>query len=150
MVNGEGMKRDIKFRAYNTESKEMIFWHQMGDDHWDLWNEFRICDTMMQYTGLKDKNGREIYEGDIFRIEENGTEVDDVDRVFYVVIVWVQEWCMFCSLLVDGEYSAYLSNGIEGLDEPMFWTYTLEDTDSRKHFLCGNIYENQNLLKAEL
>lgn len=149
MVNGEGM-RTIKFRAWDPimgmgepfEVFDPVFLAQGG-----TFSEEAI---FMQYTGLKDKNGREIYEGDIFRIEENGTEVDDVDRVFYVVIVWVQEWCMFCSLLVDGEYSAYLSNGIEGLDEPMFWTYTLEDSNSRKHFLCGNIYENANLLKAQL
>lgn len=102
-----------------------------------------------RYTGLKDKNGKEIYEGDIFRIEENATEADEVDRIFYVVITWVQEWCMFCSLLVDSEYFDYKNDGIKGLDEPMFWTYTLEDTNSRKHFLCGNIYEQPHLLKPD-
>lgn len=96
----------------------------------------------MQYTGLKDKNGKEIYEGDIFRIEE-----DEEDLIFYVVVVWVQEWCMFATLRVDDEYQAYLNGGVKALDEPMFWTYTLEDTNSRKHYLCGNIYEHPELIK---
>lgn len=98
---------------------------------------------VMQSTGLKDKNGRDIYEGDIFRIEE---ETEGVDEVLYVVIVWVQEWTMFCTLRTIGEYPDYLDRGIQALDEPMFWTYTLEDTNSRKHFLCGNIYQTPELL----
>jgi uncharacterized phage protein (TIGR01671 family) len=96
---------------------------------------------LIQFTGLKDKEGTEIYSGDIFRIEED-------DSIFYVVITWINEWCMFASLLIS-EYHEYVSSGIEALDEPMFWTYTLEDTDSKKHYLCGNIYKNPELLNKQ-
>jgi len=101
--------------------------------------------TMGQFTGKKDKDGTEIFEGDIFRIEESG-DGDVEDQMFYVVIVWIQEWCTFGSLLLASEYQNYLAHGVEALDEPMFWTYTLEDTDSLKHFLCGNIHQNPELL----
>lgn len=100
----------------------------------------------MQYTGLKDKQGNEIYEGDIFRVEEDGVEDGD-DRIYYLVVVWVAEWVMFCTLRIADEYFDYQHGGVKALDEPMFWTYTLEDTNDRRFYLCGNIYEHPELLK---
>lgn len=151
--------RPLRLRAWNRKTKQMEFVllicfvnkyvdvlpeRNLEGGSQETWGFEDV--ELMQFTGLKDKNGKEIYEGDIFRIEEDGDGLDIADRIFYVVIVWVQEWCMFCSLLSDSEYNNYKNQGIKGLDEPMFWTYTLEDTNSRKHFLCGNIYQNQNLI----
>lgn len=95
---------------------------------------------ILQYTGKKGFNERELYEGDIVFYEE---AEEGGDRRYYLVIVWVAEWSMFASLHVD-EYKKYIENGKDELDEPLFWTYTLEDSE---HFhFAGTIYETPELL----
>lgn len=117
----------ILFTDYNLAKRREDWFQQPA-------NTTRIA--RLQCTGLKDQNGILIFEGDVFRIEEE-------DITIYIVITWVQEWCMFASLRID-EYDQYLKKGVVALEEPMFWTYTLEDTNSRKHFRYGNIFQNTN------
>ena len=80
--------REIKFRAWLKDDKRMIEvrsidFHEEGNiitvNYNDIFgfefNENEI--ELMQYTGLKDKNGKEIYEGDIVDIHQtvNGQSV---------------------------------------------------------------------------
>lgn len=60
--------RELKFRAWYTGNsafnKKMIYDEKPGDClRWK--HEGQDISDIMQYTGLKDKNGKEIYEGDI-------------------------------------------------------------------------------------
>jgi uncharacterized phage protein (TIGR01671 family) len=116
--------REIKFRAWAKEQKIMVY----SDDftninpikrlnaffHWiqDLKPE------LMQYTGLKDKNGKEIYEGDV--IVYDG-DIDDPDSRYEI------KW-------VDEIYGFQLSDDI-----PI--------SDVEHLIVLGNIYENPELLK---
>ena len=58
--------RTIKFRAWDTDEKFMY-------NNWTVIDRVPMDYVLMQFTGLKDKNGKEIYEGDVLDYKYNGT-----------------------------------------------------------------------------
>lgn len=118
--------REIKFRAWDKESKKMATWEelQVALDSNISWSEISNLMILMQFTGLKDKNGKEIYEGDIF---QEGY-YDKVKPILYIV-----EW---------REKDA--SFGWKQIVPVLTENFKIKDTK-----IIGNIYENQELLKEK-
>lgn len=125
--------REIKFRVWNNEEKTMIenkdiysidfrnniyFSSVMVDGFISNEDDYKL----MQYTGLKDINGKEIYEGDIVHIDFVGLLKE---RTFEGVVNFYDG--MF---IIDGKDMGY----------PLFDEINVKTVK-------GNIYENKDLLK---
>ena len=125
------MQRTIKFRAWDKTLNKIHSWSTI-ENHFTL--EELLDDNFfeaMQYTGLKDKYGTEIYDGDYIRYSMrtiNGSIYTHVCRVF------------------QHESGTWR---IEGYHEDNH-SYETKGTVYATHLICeviGNIYENPELAK---
>jgi len=136
--------RDIKFRAWDKATNEMLFeWDTQGWGH-DLLNPFEGANftrmEIMQHVGLKDKNGKEIYEGDIVSFKSR-FEGDEYSR--WGEVVFGKATYDSGVYSTQGYYITRIKSNQEYYDDD-------EDGSSGWLFECeviGNIYENPELLK---
>ena len=113
--------REIKFRAWEPDQKRMLDCSEMpvtalNDSYWPI----------MQYTGLKDKNGKEIYEGDV---------------VCHVEDVVVETIGGYPRTEPEGKFVEVKIPDFYGF----MWEMGLED-GSEEIEIIGNVYENGDLL----
>jgi len=135
--------REIKFRCWDLENKK---WHtptEWGEEPADAYIGYGEIPEIgfrsnnfyawLQFTGLHDKNGKEIYEGDIVQW---GTE----DEILSCVVEYTEG-------AHDSEECPYMSGFsyrvIDAIDYP-------EDDEGETDYVTeviGNIYDNPELLK---
>ena len=133
------MSREIKFRAKRLNNNEFVIGYYLPMvyeyNHFiylplEYLNEHSRIEidpkTLGQYTGLKDKNGKEIYEGDVVRIWADPKDYNGYKGHNYIGIV---EWDEFILGFI-------LSDG-----------HGLKDFEFIE--IVGNIYENPELLNKE-
>lgn len=137
--------REIKYRAWHKKEKRMFeFWQldsviKLIDEDWSIY-ELLSQNTilkdkfeLMQFTGLKDKNGKEIYEGDVVKCFEFYEGDFFIETQDLQVCFLEGEWCLWqmkgnVKEYVVDLFSRYLNEGLE---------------------VIGNIYENPELIKEK-
>ena len=128
-----------KFRAWDKEHKEMVYpddvdkiYFEITVDGIDTYNMRHVLpyddkppylDTVvMQSTGLTDKNGKEIYEGDVVKGKSDSFRLSCYGEVY-----WDKEFCRY--RINDKEYNRKYN---------VDWRWKLQ--------IIGNIHDNPELL----
>ena len=147
------MKREIKFRGksydghwlygfyykwYRKDKRTLYLSHCIIHEQIagkEMKSQLVTSESVGQFTGLKDKNGKEIYEGDLLS-DPYPIDEDDLSKGYHeslLPVVWCNEqlrWSVDTSFAKDGSFLfslvEYFGNNLE---------------------VKGNVYENSELLK---
>lgn len=130
------MNRDIKFRVWDKIRKEFTEDGRYKNEFVGIALGFYsdVCISkddlvIQQYTELKDKNGTEIYEGDILHFYENN-EIDNFITNKYII----------CKYTLDNAWFSFVEN-INDVYDGYYWM----EIDNKCE-VVGNIFQNPELL----
>jgi len=123
--------REIKFKIYDKNDTNCI----IGPFNWNKLPQFLFPEnfTVLQYTGLKDKNGKEVYEGDIVRWGMSHDLKNAFPKLRFVE---------FCERQL-----IYKVVEVGDLPSSLDYLYEAKQPSTRWCEVIGNIYKNPELLK---
>ena len=139
--------REILFRGKSGDGWHYGLLTKYGNHKWRVIEEDNNMvtvktNTIGQYTGLTDKNGTKIFDGDILQGDEY-PYCSDGDYNYYAEVVWFDNGCCGFGLCTHKNPKSSVRGISDGNCE---W---FEAFDSNNWLVIGNIYDNQELVRGE-
>ena len=137
--------RQIKFRAWIKNDKIMAGEFDIDGFYQNSLLPLEVTSygklkkinyVLMQFIGLKDKNKKEIYDGDILEFWIGGQEIF---RELYVLSYSEERACWQINIIKKCNH----------MNSPQFYSEHLTQTHASCMKVIGNIYENKELLRKE-
>ena len=141
------MEREIKFRGKRIDNGEWVYgyviynqWHNTYKIDTGLYGIPSATvdpETIGQYTGLKDRDGKEIYEGDLLRRINHYVG----EKPYYTVheVAWTTKYCAWYCFHTKNERSELITGNC------FLYAYL----SGSEYEVIGNIYEHPELLKQQ-
>lgn len=138
-------EEEIKFREWNVMTKTMSIPNELQNP----WKQRRDGKYIMQFTGIKDKNGKDVYENDIIKIKNlfigspplgGALITEEIKQVKHLQ----RGWYPFLETDTNGRYKYIIESGEIKSPLNLFNPTYIEGCE-----IIGNLYETPELLSKK-
>jgi hypothetical protein len=155
-------KRELKFRIWDAQYKRFVKGYENKNHYDELYsdppglifgglaylNEYGEYYTVQQFTGLKDKNDKEIYEGDIVRCHRLRFPDNHRKDIDFSKLPWPEDHWYDCIEIGKIRWSDVSFGFVEDYEHIRYDDiWPLSCGTSHRYEVIGNIFENKDLLK---
>lgn len=134
---------DMEFTLTKMIDRVNVYYEDGEETYIEIFN--KVDAELMQYTGLKDKNGKEIYEGDILSYKHikytdcSKEEIEDIEKEVLIGLITYRP----LASIIKPYSENVMCLGYDNINKECL----VIDLESEELEVLGNVYDNPELLK---